>query len=243
MIRLFLHLNKTSQFIIELRQSGFKFKIRSALDVWSIKETFLDLFYERFGTKIGKNWTIIDIGAGIGDFTLFSATQNPHNIVYAFEPDPGSFYLLEENIVLNQITNVHAFQLAVWSKSGELVLDTKLNEPLQYTSHDIESQKILKDQVIVQSVSLQDIFNSCGIKKCQLVKIDCEGGEFEILFNTPESILQNIDRIILEYHDNVTIYNHNDLVNFLSSKGFSVKTHKNYVHSYLGYLNALRLES
>ena len=53
--------------IIRLRGSGLQFRVRTAMDVWVIKETCLDRDYE-YGMVLQDNWTIIDIGAGLGDF-------------------------------------------------------------------------------------------------------------------------------------------------------------------------------
>ena len=33
-----------------------------------------------------------------------------------------------------------------------------------------------------------------------LLKLDIEGGEWDVLFNTPNEIFDNIDSILLEYH-------------------------------------------
>jgi len=71
--------------------------------------------------------------------------------------------------------------------------------------------------------------------------LDCEGAEYDILFHTTASVLGRIDRIVMEYHDNVTANTHQDLVKFLVSKDFAVKTFPNPVHDYLGYLSACRL--
>jgi hypothetical protein len=51
---------------VRLSSRGLHFRVRGAMDVWSIKETFLDRFYEKYGFTIQPNWKIIDIGAGIG---------------------------------------------------------------------------------------------------------------------------------------------------------------------------------
>ncbi len=64
------------------------------MDVWSVKETFVDRFYERYGAPVGEGWTVMDIGGGIGDFSIFAAYDKPSNQIYAFEPYPGSFTLL-----------------------------------------------------------------------------------------------------------------------------------------------------
>jgi hypothetical protein len=85
-----------------------------------------------------------------------------------------------------------------------------------------------------------DKLEGIGIRQVDLVKLDCEGAEYEILFNLPPVYFPRIRRIVLEYHDNVTAYTHLDLAAFLKEQGYRVKVTPNVVHNYLGYLSAER---
>ncbi len=210
------------------------------MDIWSVKETFLDRFYERFGTVVDAGWNIIDIGGGIGDFSIFAAMKFPENRVFAFEPTPDSFRLLKENLVLNNINNVQAFPDAIWSESVDISIDASSKEPVQFTSQPINDGSSIADRLVVHGLSLKDAFQNLGIGQCDLMKIDCEGAEFEILFHTSDVLLDKIDRIVMEYHDNVGCHTHFDLEKYLAEKGYSVKITPNFVHPYLGYLYAAR---
>jgi hypothetical protein len=92
----------------------------------------------------------------------------------------------------------------------------------------------------VPSLSLADAFARLEIAQCDLMKVDCEGAEYPILFNTPDEVLKRVRRIVMEYHDGVTRYTHRDMQQFLASKGYSVRVVQNYVHPDLGYLAAWR---
>jgi hypothetical protein len=92
----------------------------------------------------------------------------------------------------------------------------------------------------VSALSLADAFAMLEIETCDLLKLDCEGAEYSILFDTPRTVLELIQRIVMEYHDNVVQYTHRDLARFLDEQGFEVETFQNPVHSYLGYLRAVR---
>jgi len=76
------------------------------------------------------------------------------------------------------------------------------------------------------------------LEYCDLLKLDCEGAEYPILMNAPQTVLRRIHRIIMEYHDRAGCYTHTDLETFLIANGFRVCTHPNFVHADLGYLYA-----
>lgn len=226
-------LAKKKPVIIRLR-NGCQFKVRSLMDVWIIKETCIDRDYESVATAIQDNWTVIDIGAGLGDFAVSVAYEHPNCRVYAYEPFPESYRLLEENIKLNSISNVIAAPMAVGARSGEMTLFTT-GAAVQHTTTNISG---LAEAVTVQGLCLDDVFKVNDLLLCNFLKIDCEGGEFDILFNASEATLKKIENISIEYHDGVTGFSHKDLVTYLQQRGFEVKTVPNPVHKHLGFLYA-----
>ena len=223
---------------IRLRRTKLSFKVRGAMDVWSIKETFIDRFYEHYGFTLQPGWTVLDIGAALGEFSLFAAHTVPACRVFAFEPFPESVSLLMENIRLNDTQGVHVIPEAIAAKSSLLSLDLASGEPLQFQSHPESSDG--HKQITVNAASLSSLYERLDVADFDLVKMDCEGAEYDILFNTPNAHLRHIHRLVMEYHDNVTPYTHNDLVRFLGEQGFKVETFRNPVHAYLGYLRASR---
>ena len=90
------------------------------------------------------------------------------------------------------------------------------------------------------SVSLAEVFSRLGLDQVDLMKMDCEGAEYPVLFNASDEVLGRIQRMVMEYHDNVTEFTHVDLERFLSIHGFQVQSFVNPVHDYLGYLYAWR---
>ncbi|MGC9397156.1 MAG: FkbM family methyltransferase [Anaerolineae bacterium] len=221
--------------IIRLR-NGCQFKVRSLMDVWVVKETCLDRDYESHGTAIQDGWTIIDIGAGLGDFAVSVAYEHPTCEVYAYEPFPESYRLLEENVALNAAGNVIAAPIAIGAQSGQMTLFAT-GAAVQHTTTEASG---LAETISVQGLSLDDVFEENALVTCDFLKMDCEGGEFDILFNASETTLGKIRNICLEYHDGVTAFSHQDLVDYLQQKGFQVETAPNPVHSHLGFLYAYR---
>jgi FkbM family methyltransferase len=147
--------------------------------------------------------------------------------------------LMQENLQHNHIQNARAFDQAISTASGELILDLTGGEPLQFQSFQ-EQAKNIEKSLSVRALSLADAFAMLEIKSCDLLKLDCEGAEYAILFDTPQPVLERVQRIVMEYHDNIVQYTHHDLSRFLNDRGFRVETFPNPVHSYLGYLRAIR---
>jgi FkbM family methyltransferase len=209
------------------------------MDAWIMKETCLDRDYEVNCVHIRDNWTVVDIGAGIGDFAVGVAKEHPNCRVYACEPFPESFSLFKENIELNAVQNVSEFQIAIGSESAEMTL-AATGDAVQHTTTDSTVAGNAASRIKVQSLSLTDFFEVNRIEHCNFLKLDCEGCEFEILLNAGSEILQKIDHICLEYHDGFTEFSHHDLVDYLEQNGFRVAAIPNPVHKYLGFLHASR---
>ena len=165
-----------------------------------------------------------------------SAYEHPTCQVYAYEPFPESFRLLDENIRLNATSKVVAFSVAVGAQSEKMTLFTT-GAAVQHTTTNASRPT---DAISVQGLCLDDVLGVNAIEACDFLKMDCEGGEFNILLNASEATLQKIKNICLEYHDGVTRFSHIDLVNYLQKKGFQVRTAPNPVHGHLGFLYAFR---
>jgi len=221
--------------IIRLK-NGCRFKVRSLMDVWVVKETCLDRDYETRATAIQDGWTLLDVGAGLGDFAVSVAYAHPGCRVYAYEPFPESYTLLEENIALNNTRNVSAAPIAVGAQSGAMTLFAT-GAAVQHTTAQAARQA---EAVAVRGLSLDDVFAANALTTCDFLKMDCEGGEFDVLFNASAATLEKIRHISLEYHNGVTPFSHVDLAGYLQQKGFHVQTFPNPVHSHLGFLYAHR---
>jgi FkbM family methyltransferase len=153
---------------------------------------------------------LVDIGAHVGMISIMYAKLNPFIKILAFEPIPSSFKSLLKNIELNKIKNIIPINLAVTSdgrKVKMIINEQQTGGATQcLNSMEIDGHK----NYYVSSTTLEKIFDDYSIKKIKLLKIDCEGSEYEILLNA-KSVLPKIDFCIGELHIN----------KHLLSKGYS----------------------
>jgi len=128
--------------------------------------------------RLTANSTFLDMGANIGYYTAIAASIiGTEGSIYAFEPDPANFQLLQRNLAINNLRHVNAVEAAVSDKDSEGVL--YLNEG-NFGDHQIydngEGRASRSIRLINPSNYLQD-----KVSRIDLVKIDTQGAEYQIL--------------------------------------------------------------
>lgn len=205
---------------IVILRKGAKFKVRleNNWDLGSIIETHQRKVYTPDIIKIPDNATIVDIGASIGDFSVFCAVSFKNAQCFCFEPTQNAFELCENNILLNNLTDkIRAYKLAVSDKGGKIIIG----------------------EGAYDSVTVEDIFLKHQINKCDLLKMDIEGAEYKALLNTPVNILRRINALAMECHIFDNGENLRSLRGHFENAGFNVTTTKITAHN-VCYLYATR---
>lgn len=237
-ISLFLRSRTKNLVRIDLPARKMSMWVRGRVDAWSVKEAILDDFYEKYGEPIEPDWTVVDIGAAIGEFTVLAAKKALRGKVYAFEPNPKSVAILQKNLKQNELTNVEVIQKGVWSSITRLSLNLKNDEPLQAVSSPVadESSQLMEFETTTLGAYLQ----KAGIEEIDLLKSDSEGAEYEVFLSMSAGVLRKIKRIVMEYHDLDDQKNHQSLVKCFEENGYMTRLTKNQVHNDIGYLYAER---
>ena len=99
----------------------------------------------------------------------------------------------------------------------------KMNQTTICIVNKMKNLKIQETQNIKLQITPLDIFDENGLERCNLLKIDCEGAEYDIFYNTPAEYFDRIDRIRMEYHNRtIPEYNIKDLTRFLKKMRFEM---------------------
>lgn len=115
-----------------------------------------------------------DVGANVGSYTLVASEQQMA-VVYAFEPHPLSFRLLQENVRLNDRDNVRPCNLALGASMGTALLTDDPGSAMNRLSLGEGKRTI--------PVQLQrgDLFCSEHGVRPTVMKVDVEGHEHDVL--------------------------------------------------------------
>ena len=161
---------------------------------------------------------VFDLGGNIGSFSLyFDMLYKDQNYEgHVFEPHPGNFDLLERNLRLNDVKNFKPVMKAVSGINGQLKFDISGG----YDEFRIDSKS--KRYITVEAVRLSDYCRDNGIDGIDLLKMDIEGGEYDIFRHETDFMMRTVKTIMLEYH-NIDESNSIDYIVGILDKGFDLK--------------------
>lgn len=154
-------------------------------------------FYDLVKLSGDKKINIVDIGAQSGLYTLF-AKWLPNAKFYSFEPFKLTFDILLENLKLNEINNVNAYNFALSDKTGFAQLNVcKSHNGLHTLGDNLRFSD--SEKVEVKIDTLDNIFYDHDIQ-VDYIKIDTEGHEYFILKGGMKTILKYKPVIQLEWN-------------------------------------------
>jgi len=128
---------------------------------------------------------VYDVGAHAGSIALgLTRALGPAGRVVAFEADPGNVKSLRENVSRNQLmANLQVVHAAVWSEGGGDLAFRRGGASRSHGGVETASQHPVLGSggiISVPAITL-DEFVAKGGPMPRLVKVDVEGGEYEVL--------------------------------------------------------------
>ncbi|EFQ82076.1 methyltransferase, FkbM family [Aeromicrobium marinum DSM 15272] len=171
-----------------------------------------------FTADLGPEPVALDIGAHIGCFSVAFARRHPGARVDAYEASPSTAAYLQRNIADNHLGDrVHGNNLAVQAVAGHLELaDNGAASGHNGVLHlDTETRR-----VTVPSVAMADVLQVSG-RSADLVKMDTEGGEYDMVLGSQPGDWAGVRRVVMEYH-NLPGHSWEELETFFDSAGLSL---------------------
>lgn len=176
--------------------------------------------------EIQPDWTILDIGASIGYYTILAANKASKGVVVAVEPHPQIVEVLQRNVELHQLKNVRVVKCALSGpNSGEKVSMTEGggrggSEIIQQRAPwPVRLMRSIKDGSIVNKVArrikpgpapqkfeakaqtLDDLIESLRLQRVDLLKMDIQGAEYEVLLGATKTLKDFRPILLVELHD------------------------------------------
>lgn len=210
--------------------------LRSMLD-----EVWVRRCYASSEAVFETGQTIVDIGANVGVFTVWAATRTPGLRVIALEPSSRACAFLRRNVEHNGLRNVTIVQAACGGEQREAVLYARGPGVMNTLYRQDLLGRRFRAAEHVPVLTLDGVFERFAVRSCALLKLDCEGAEYEVLLNATTDTLRKVDRISLEYHLGMNEHTPDELVDRLQALGFRTElTSPTAADPECGYLLATR---
>ncbi len=183
-----------------------------------------EFFY--FLKLVPNDGVILDIGANIGVMTTALAMEMDKAVIYAFEPMPNNFKVINRVQKHFKLSNIKAFNIGLGEENGELkmVLPIINNVKMQGLSHVVkendDSDWNKGEYFTVPVKKLDDIDELKNIKKIVAIKIDVENFEYYVFRGGSELLKKHKPIIYVELWTNEM---RDVCLDYLRSFGYTIK--------------------
>lgn len=168
------------------------------MDAMILAEIFLDNCYVT-GLHLSDQPIVVDIGGYIGDFALYAVKRLKARKVVVCEPSPRNWSLLKQNIANNHYEDrIEPVNKAV-TDGEDVLMNVDASDRSQATISAYGPSALARTRIA--GISLASLVEDHDLPEIDLLKIDCEGGEYTILTTTPSEVFKNIRNIVFECHE------------------------------------------
>ncbi|MGC9180925.1 MAG: FkbM family methyltransferase, partial [Vulcanisaeta sp.] len=136
---------------------------------------------------------VVDVGAFVGDSAIYFVLRGAEKVI-AIEPHPGAYEEMLENIRLNNMEdriipiNAGLASRVGWIKISHVDVDSTAMTLYKFDNFGE-----------VMTITLGEIINKYSIPNNAVLKMDCEGCEYDVILNDYEHV-KLFSEVILEYH-------------------------------------------
>lgn len=213
----------------------FNIDLRGESDISVAAEIFKHREYRRAEDAIrNAKHPVVDVGAHIGLFGVYCRALNPNIRIIAVEPDPDNLIVLRKNLQTNGISGVEIIAGGICGATGRRKLSVS-DDHLNNFILPIGSKE--KDLPVVDVYSFRDFCAANQVKKISLLKLDIEGGEYELLKSLRAEDFKILEALIFEYH-NAGDKTYRSMELLLRENGFGVNVYPSKFDKSMGFIYA-----
>jgi FkbM family methyltransferase len=191
-------------------------------------EYFID---KKYGKWLDRPYDlVIDVGANVGVFTSYMMYNDYAKKVVSIECSELVLTELRKNFKNN--TNVTIISKALHTSTDPIVFYNSPENPV--ISSTLSPDKLVSHgagvkgnvAVTVETITIKELVTTYKI--IDLLKIDIEGGEYDVLLNTDELLFDSINNLIVECHFFEHDYQikYNALLDKLRTVGYTVEEYE-----------------
>lgn len=162
----------------------------SKLESWL--HTFIMIFQSilmdqyRMKRFLKEDSVVIDAGANIGAFSVFSAHTSQRGKIYSFEPNPETYSILLRNT--GEYPNIEAFNFGLGDSLEEKDLILAENSGSSTIEDSGMGVNALSPKIKVQINTIDNFVRENGLTRVDFIKMDTEGYESKIIEGARETI-------------------------------------------------------
>ncbi|GAB2478961.1 class I SAM-dependent methyltransferase [Jatrophihabitans fulvus] len=155
----------------------------------------------------GRPLSVLDVGAHVGSFTVNLARLHPDAQVTCYEPSADSARYLRRNLAANALDDrVRVVEAALAATEGTALFDDNsggsVHNGLVADGErlvDGSDQLTARHTVEVPTTTFDAAVAAAG-RPPELVKLDCEGGEYAMVYASSPASWASVQRVVMEYH-------------------------------------------
>jgi FkbM family methyltransferase len=169
----------------------------SMADLFVLREVLVDEDYSEVLPLLRQNVRLVDVGANLGSFTVWLHSVLAVREAFCFEPEPDSFRLLRFNLAVNSCTSAQPLECAVGGEERTMQLALKASSPGGTSLYSSESSS--GEGHAVKVLAFEQWLSTVK-GDFDLLKLDCEGAEWEILRRTDPAVFERFRVVVAEVH-------------------------------------------
>src|SRR5688572_24127641 len=170
----------------------------SLADLFVLREVFVEETYADILPLLPKRpISVLDVGANLGSFSVWLASRHRVDSGACFEPDPTSVRLCRFNLSINGCTQMELVPNAVGGVARTLQMRVNTTRP---GGNSIYAAPLGEGEVANVAVLTLAEWLSAHEGELDLLKLDCEGAEWEIVDHTAPELWRRFSLIVAEVH-------------------------------------------